>query len=64
MVGQSSPEGPSADVLAHLPSSGIRAYLEFSQVGYDMCLEARQSLEQVSGSSTCANVGSATNRYT
>lgn len=63
MLGQSSPEGPSAVVLAHLPS-GIRAYLELSQVGYDICLEARQSLRQVSGSSTCANVGSATNRYT
>lgn len=33
MLGQFSPEGPGAAALAHLPRSGIRAYLELFSDG-------------------------------
>lgn len=38
MLGQFSPEGPGAAALAHLPRSGIRAYLELPQMEYEFCL--------------------------
>lgn len=40
MLGQFSPEDPGAAALAHLPRSGIRAYLELPQMEYDFCLGA------------------------
>lgn len=60
MLGQFSPEGPGAAVLAHLPRSGICANLEFSQMGHDVCLEAYHCHEEIKGSSSCANIGGAT----
>lgn len=59
MLGESSPEGPGAVIVAHLPRSGICANLEFSQTGYNVCLEAYHIHKEITRGSSCANIGSA-----